>query len=547
MRVRTTSRRCGTATLALGAALAALLAGAAPVSATALLTPHVPAAVARHIAQRVGAPDPATSLTLAIALPMHDQAGLTALLHDIYNPASPNYRHYLSVAEFTARFGPAAPDYAAAVQFFQAQGLRIIATSANRYIIDAAGSVADIERIFHTALGLYRHPTENRNFIAPDREPSLDLAVPVLQVVGLDNFALPKPRRVHANMRTQESRVGSGPGGDYIGSDIRTAYYGGTELSGKGQKLGLMELVGWNPNDITLYFQSVHQKNTVPIVGISTDGTHIHCKYCDDGEQALDIEYAASIAPGLDEMQIYVATSPESVLNRMASDNTSKQLSTSWGWNNDFAVDDPLFQEMAAQGQTFLTASGDYSSLQDSGPWPEEDANLTAVGGTDLATDGPGGPWKSESGWSGSAGGPSLDGHIKIEPYQLPYITVPTDGSRKRRNVPDIAGQANTNNLECFNGACQGGWGGTSFASPIWAGMIALVNEKAAVAGKPPVGFLNPTLYAQGHTHDYKETFHDVAKGKSGIYNAVKNYDLVTGFGSPLGKGLVQILSGAHE
>jgi subtilase family serine protease len=546
MRVKTTARRFGAATLTLGAALAALLAGASPASATALLTPHVPAAVARHIAQRVGAPDPSAELTLAIALPMHNQAGLTALLHDIYNPGSPNYRHYLSVAEFTARFGPATADYASAVQFFRAQGLRIIATSANRYIIDASGSVADIERTFHTTLGLYRHPTENRFFIAPDRELSLSLSVPVLHVVGLDDYTPPKPRLVHAAGGARKAGTGSGAHGDFIGSDIRTAYYGRTELTGKGQKLGLMELVGWNPNDVTLYFQTVHQKNTVPITGISTDGTRIHCGACDDTEQALDIEYAASMAPGLDEMQIYVAHSAESVLNRMASDNTSKQLSTSWGWNNEFAVDDPLWQEMAAQGQTFLTASGDYSTLQDSGPWPEEDANLTAVGGTDLVTKGPGGAWVSETGWDGSAGGPSLDGHIKIEPYQQAYITVPTHGSRVRRNVPDIAGDANTNNEICADRGCEGGYGGTSFASPIWAGMIALVNEKAALAGKPPVGFLNPALYAQGHTHAYKETFHDITSGTSGIYNAVKNYDLVTGFGSPYGVGLVQILSGAQ-
>ena len=92
---------------------------ATPAIATPLLTTHLPAAVARHLVPAAGAADPTARVTLAIALPMHDQPGLTALLRDIYNPASPNYRHYVSVAEFTARFGPSAADYATAVQFFE--------------------------------------------------------------------------------------------------------------------------------------------------------------------------------------------------------------------------------------------------------------------------------------------------------------------------------------------------------------------------------------------------------------------------------------------
>jgi subtilase family serine protease len=523
---------------------AALACVATPASATALLTSHVPAIVARHAATRLGAADATARLTLSIALPMHNQAGLTALLADIYNPGSPHYRHYLSVAQFTAQFGPSVADYNAAVRFFAANGLRILGTSANRYMIDAEGSVADIARVFHVTMGLYRHPSENRNFIAPDREPTLDLAVPVLHVVGLDDFELPQARLMQAPAGARvRVGTGSGPHGNFLGSDIRAAYYGGTKLTGAGQTLGLMELQGWNPADITLYFNTVQQPLNVPIVGISTDGTPVTCTACGDGEQALDIEYAISMAPGLKLMQVYVAKNPESVLNRMASDNTSQQLSTSWGWRNEFATDDPLFQEMAAQGQTFLTASGDYSSLKASGPWPEEDANLTAVGGTDLVTAGPGGAWASETGWQDSAGGPSVDKNIKIVSYQAPFIDYVNKGSHRLRNVPDIAGDANFDNYECYSSRCRGGWGGTSFASPIWAGMIALVNEQAALSGSTPVGFLNPTLYALAGTPTYRLVLHDIIGGTSGNYAAVKGFDLVTGLGSPRGRSLVDVLA----
>ncbi len=110
------------------------------------------------------------------------------------------------------------------------------------------------------------------------------------------------------------------------------------------------------------------------------------------------------------------------------------------------------------------------------------------------------------------------------------------------RNVPDIAGDANTNNYICFDGKCNGGWGGTSFASPIWAGFIALANQKAAAKHLPPVGFLNPTIYGFAGSATYPKLFHDITKGASGDYSAVTGYDLVTGLGSPKGSALIDAL-----
>ena len=246
--------------------------------------------------------------------------------------------------------------------------------------------------------------------------------------------------------------------------------------------------------------------------------------------------------PGLKQVQVYVANSPESVMAAMASDDTSQQLSTSWGWHKHLATDEALMKEMAAQGQSYLTASGDYSSLQASGPWPEEDPFITAVGGTDLVTNGPGGTWAAETGWSDSAGGPSLEPRNKIQPYQVPFINAANGGSVTVRNVPDIAGDGNTDNYICGHGHCDGGWGGTSFASPIWAGFIALVNQQAAAAGKPPVGFLNPALYGIGAAI-YARAYHDETKGKSGLYRSVRGYDLVTGLGAPHGQKLIDALA----
>lgn len=544
-------RICGTffrhRSIRLAAALACVVAGVGAAHAAPTLLKNVPAAVAYNLAPRVGSPDPATKLFLAVTLPMRNQAQLDALLKDIYNPKSPLYRHYLSVAEYTTRFGPSTADYEAATKFFTGKGLQVTSTSANRHLIDVAGSVTDVERVFHVKMGLYKHPTENRNFVSPDREPTLDLPVAIQAVIGLDDFALPSPRSFQAAVSSAHFGTGSAPNGNFLGSDIRRAYAGNSTLTGTGQSLGLMELEGYNVSDVQLYFSKFGPPLTAQVNGISTDGSPIPCTApaCrDDSEQALDIEYAIAMAPGLSQVQVYVAKHAISVINRMASDNSSKQLSTSWGWAENFAVDDPIFKEMAAQGQTFLTASGDFSSLQKSGPWPEEDANLTAVGGTDLTMLGAGSEWLKETGWASSAGGPSLDKTISIEDYQLPFINSVNAGSSRLRNVPDIAGDANSDNYICYNAKCNGGWGGTSFASPIWAGFIALANEEAASNNKPPVGFINPTLYAlaSGSSSQYSALFHDETKGKSGHFSAGPSFDLVTGLGSPHGQALIDAL-----
>jgi xanthomonalisin len=525
------------------ASLGSMVAGPALAAPVKLLSAHVPAAVAQHVAKLLGAADPGARMKLAVALPLRAEAALDAVLRDIYDPTSPNYRHYLSVAEFTARFGPTEADYTALQQFLAGQGLTIVATSPNRYLVDVEGSVADVQRAFHVSIGLYRHPTEDRIFFAPDREPTVDLAVPISHVTGLDNFELPRPRAVRRRVAGARG-TGSAPGGDFLGSDIRTAYYGGHELTGAGQSVGLMELEGYHLKSVKTYFAQVGQPLTVPVIGIDTDGAHIGCTdKCNDVEQALDIEYAISMAPGLKQLQVYVGSSPEDVLNRMASDNTSAQLSTSWGWEENFATDDPLLKEMAVQGQTFLTASGDYSSLKASGPWPEEDANLTAVGGTDLTTAGPGGAWSAETGWQFSAGGPSVDPTILIPFYQTPYVTKGNHASATLRNVPDIAGDGNEDNYICWNQACEGGWGGTSFASPIWAGFIALANERAAKEGKPRIGFLNPTLYRLGIGPANDPVLHDELLGRSGAFRCRPSFDLVTGFGSPRGEALIRALA----
>jgi subtilase family serine protease len=527
-----------------GVSLATML-GSAPCLAAETLATQIPDIVAAGTAVPAGKPAPDQVLNLVLSLPLRNQPRLTQLIADIYNPASPNFRHYLSVAEFTESFGPAASDYQTVVDYLTARGLTVTKPSVNRYLIEFDATVADVERVFHVQMGLYQHPAEKRLFISPDRAPRIDLNVPVLQILGLDDYVRPYRKLVHKTGVTGP-RNGSGPDGQFDGNDIRRAYYPSGTLTGAGQSVGLMELDGLAVADVNSFFRNGYgPANTVPIDLIKVANLTTACNYavCDDTEQALDVEYTISMAPGLASVRVYIALNPEKILNAMATDNISKILSTSWGWSNqNAATDDGLFQEFAAQGQTNLTASGDYSTLKASGAWPEEDANIVGVGGTDLSMTGDGAAWSGETGWSSSAGGPSID-HIPIEPYQTPYVTAKNGGSKKLRNVPDVAANANVDMYLCADGSCAGQWGGTSFASPIWAGFIALTNQYATSHGKQVVGFINPAIYALGKKPGiYKKAFYDETVGQSGRFICTPSYDLVTGLGSPTGEALIEAL-----
>jgi subtilase family serine protease len=510
------------------------------------MTTHVPEAVSTGLAPLVGHLPSTQRLSLAISLPLRNESELDVLLQQLYDPRSPSYHQYLSVQEFAARFGPVESDYAAVLNFAEANGLAVIDTFGNRMVVDVEGPAANIESAFHISLSIYQHPTENRTFYAPDREPTPDLDVPLLHISGLDNFTLPHAKNVRSSLADATPKTtGSGPGGQFIGSDMRAAYYGGS-LKGAGQSVGLFEFAGYQISDVELFFKNVKQALSVPIKGVSLNGASLNCppSTCDDSEQALDIEMAISMAPALKQLVVYVGNSDVSIFNRMAVDNTSKQLSCSWGWSDNESSLDPIFKEMATQGQSVFVATGDNGSGTPADVvWPADDPFITAVGGTDLTTTGPGGAWKSETGWNGSAGMPSKN-KVPIPSYQrlAGVITPLNQGSKTLRNIPDVAAEANTNQYSCYDGSCSGGNGGTSYAAPQWAGLTAIANQRSIASGGKTLGFLNPAIYRIGTGSSYPTAFHDITSGNNGKYSAVTDYDLVTGWGSPDGVNFITIL-----
>jgi subtilase family serine protease len=546
------------------AAVAAALAGPTGY-AQSVLTHHVRDVVQSGAAHAIANLPKEQIIKLDIVLPIRDQAGLDRLLSEISDPASASHNQFLTVREFTEKFGPTQEDYDAVVGYAKAKGFAVTGGSRDSMEVQVQGTVATIEAAFHVTMQSYQRTDGEGTFFSPDREPTVDLSFDLWHVSGLDNYSIPHPLYVSKTEYAKahgidpatvvsHATTGSGPDSSFLGSDMRAAYYGGTALTGAGQNLGLLEYYGTDLADLNTYYTNVGQTNTVPITILSTDGTSTSCMdtkaggHCDDTEQTLDMTQALGMAPGLASLVMYVGSTDTAIIGAMVSnDPLPTTIGCSWGWTPaDPRTLNPYFKRMATQGQNFFAASGDYSTWSKSNEaWPADNAHVVSVGGTDLTTAGAAGPWASETAWVDSGGGISPD-KIPIPKWQqlAGVINSSNKGSTTLRNGPDVSANANFTFYTCADQkACLANeYGGTSFATPMWAGFIALVNEQRVSEGKALMGFLNPTIYAQNVTAKYSTGFHDITSGTSGSYSAVVGYDLVTGWGSPKA-GLISVLA----
>ena len=533
-----------------------------------LMTRHLRQAVLTGQAKPVGRLAASQELQLDLVLPIRDQAGLAKFLGEVYDPASPSYHQFLTVQQFTDKFGPTQKDYDAVVQFAKAHGLAVAGGSRDGMEVQVRGPVSVVEAALHVNMRTYQHPTEARTFFSPDREPTIDLPFQLWHVSGLDNYSIPHPllvkksdfaaaHGIDAEKVVSHATTGSGPSASFLGSDMRAAYYGGTALTGAGQNLGLFEYEGTDLADLTTYFKNVGQTNNVPVTLLSVDGTSTSCVdtraggNCDDTEQTLDMTQAIGMAPGLASLVVYIGSTDTAIISAMTTHSPlPTTIGCSWGWTPaDPSTLDPYFQKMAAQGQNFFAASGDSSTWSSSNEaWPADDAYVVSVGGTDLVTNGGAGPWSSETAWADSGGGITPD-QIAIPSWQQlsGVINSSNKGSTTLRNGPDVSANANFTFYTCSDQTtCLANeYGGTSFAAPMWAGYIALANQQSVANGGKTIGFINPTIYAQNVTSSYGTDFHDITSGTSGSYSAVTGYDLVTGWGSPNGSSLINALAGS--
>jgi subtilase family serine protease len=522
--------------------------------------------------RQLGSDQSTRTLHMSIGLALRNQAGLTTLLQDLYDPASPAYHHFLSVAQFAQQFSPTVQQQQAVINYLTQQGFTITGTYPNRTLIDFSGSEALAERAFSVAINDYQAPSGQR-FYANASSPSLPayIASLITSLTGLDNanrFYHPpivshtKPTLIPqagGNCPTAgQSGGGSGGGGifgssgsqvAYIPSQFARAYnYDGLHnagLQGQGQTVGVFELDGYSLSDVQAYTQCFGG-GSVPISNVVLDGFNGQ-PGAGAIEVELDMEVILSMAPKLAKLIVYEAPNTTQGYNdefaRIVSDRTPV-ISVSWGdcetnmGQQEAQQENTYFQEAAAQGQTILAAAGDSGSetcfQQQYNPAlvaddPATQPYITAVGGTTLSLNSDN-SYQSEhvwnSGFLGGAGGGGISQYWKQPSWQTGPGTQ-NSYSNGMRETPDVSLDADpatgypvycTAGSSCSSsggglGGLSGGWltvGGTSAAAPMWAAMIVLANQQAAKMGKGHLGFLNPMLYKIGGSSRYHSDFHDI-------------------------------------
>ncbi len=544
------------------------------------LAGHVPPAVKNLVSTgRL----PATNvMRLALGVPMRDPAGLQNFLAQVYDPASPNYRQFLTPEEITTRFGPTVADYQAVQDFARTNGLKITATHANRLLLDVAGQTTDVEKAFHFKILKFKHPTEAREFFTPDMEPTVDAGLPMADIQGLSDYTRPHPQNHQMNPTGGATpKNGSGSGSTYLGNDFRNAYASGTMLTGAGQMVGLLQLDDYYASDIAAYATAAGGgRSSIVIQRVVRPGDTVSPGINGgNSEVSLDIEMAMAMAPGLAKIVVFEASSSayvNDILNMMAASNTVKNLSCSWGWGGGpDTTTDSIFQIMAAQGQSFFNASGDSDAFvagsnndvdnASQANAPSSSPYITQVGGTVLTMNGTGASFASETNWNdnyvnpnggywGSSGGVST--YYSLPLWQTNISMTVNKGSTTRRNIPDVAMTAANCYVRYGNGSV-GTFGGTSCAAPLWAGFMALVNQQALASGMPSPGFINPAVYAIGKgsnaNYSYAACFHDTTIGNNywptspAKFPAATGYDLCTGWGTPAGTNLINALAGTTD
>jgi subtilase family serine protease len=414
----------------------------------------------------------------------------------------------------------------------------------NNLLISVNGTAAQLQQAFFTNL-VFRLRKDGSPFVTVDRELSMDFSIPILRISGLnENIAL------HA--------YGTGPKDALAGTDFRRSYAPNVPETGVGQTVALVAFDGFLENDITAY-RNLFGLPNVPIKTVllrGFDGKPSGTRF--SVEVALDIEMAMSMAPGLDSIIVYEGPKEDygdevnAVLSAIAAPPQgtplSRQISNSFGYNV-YINTQQLMAEFAIQGQSFFSASGDsgayVSDLEDNRDLPY----TTLVGGTDLAYYCSFGEcsYKGDTAWDHSGGG--ILTNVPIPDFQKTVNMTRNNGSNEFRNAPDVS-MAASDIYFVGNTNDQRG-GGTSAATPLWAGFMALVNQRAQNNGKGPVGYANPLLYSIGQTAEkYSKDFNDVIFGfgnshtdDTSRFSPVEGYDLVTGWGTPTAN-LIYDLSG---
>jgi kumamolisin len=546
-----------------------------------IATPAVAAnATGTTVDASVRAADDAENVQFVLTLGLHHQDQLQRELKDMYDRSSPQYHHFLSAADFIAKYAPSKDEYAGLEKFAARHGLKVVGEHASRTSVRVEGNAAAIRDLFKSKM-YWRQNAQGRQYLAPDIEPTVPAELASLGggVTGLNQKPLRsfvrRPQAKGGNPAISSS--GTGSGGAWVPNDVQAAY----DLAGiqnGGQPVALAEFSSANYADAATYATTFGLNNPV-LTQIAVDGgpTSTDTDANGETEVMLDIEMLMAVS---NPTSIYVYSAPNTfagaldLFTQVAEADQVGEVSMSWGeceayrGQADLQQENTVFTQMAAEGIATFAAAGD-TAADGCGPGtigvndPASQPYVTGVGGTTLtATNSQ--QYVSESVWDsgiyeGSGGGisefwsiPSYQASVTPQPSQQ---TGTIQFSETMRNVPDVAMLADPNPgyyVYCSTCTAEGGpgWGqlaGTSAATPLWAGFWSLVSQGlTANAGTPTrAGFANPAIYAIGeNASEYAQAFHDVVTGSNATFYATPGYDPVTGWGSYNGAALYETILG---
>ena len=429
--------------------------------------------------------------------------------------------------------------------------------SAARRSIWLNGTVAEMEAAFGVTLQEYSLPGGGsyRGHTDPIMIPA-DLAGIIVGVFGLDNRPQARPcfrlRRHHHAGNPAIRPAAATPARQFTPDQVARLYNFPTGVDGTGECIAIIELGGgFNLTDLKTYFSSLGLK-TPSVSSVSIDGgKNSPSGSADgpDGEVMLDIEVAGAVAPGAKIVVYFCPNTSQGFLDAIThavhdTVNKPSVLSISWGgsesnWSAQAMQQyDQAFQDAAAVGVTVCVATGDAGSDDGVGDglahvdFPASSPNALACGGTTLDTNAGGSAIDSEVVWNdesegGGATGGGISDQFALPSYQQNAGVPPSvnAGARVGRGLPDVAANADPNTgYEVRVDGSNAVVGGTSAVAPLWAGLVALLNQSL---GKP-VGFLNPNLYGPIAQDG---VFRDITSGNNGAYSAGPGWDACTGWG----------------
>jgi kumamolisin len=479
----------------------------------------------------------------------------------------PAQRHYLTREAYAQQHGADPADLMRVADFARKHGLVVIDASVPRRSVFLSGTASQVAAAFGTSIEHYEYDGGSyRGRTGPLHVPA-DLQDLIEGVFGIDDRPVARP---HFQRGEAQGLRAMAAGTSFTPPQLAQLYGFPADADGSGQCIGLIELDGgYRKTDIAAYFERLGlAKPTVRSVRVDGARNHPTNAESADGEVMLDIEVAAAVAPQATIVVYFAPNTDKGFLDAITlalHDTTHKPsaLSISWGnpeknWTAQAMRSyDQAFQTAGLLGVTVCCAAGDAGS-GDENPdqlaqegrqpdglahvdFPASSPHVLACGGTRLTT--AGGAIKSEAVWDDdslrSATGGGISDFFDVPDYQA-RTEVPASanpGHRRGRGVPDVAGDASP--ASGYQVRVDGQdlvFGGTSAVAPLWAGLVALLNQKLG----HPVGWLNPLLYGSLKGHGVTR---DITHGSNDAYKARKGWDPCTGWGSPHGEALLKALA----